>query len=262
MKVTLLGCGAAPGVPSISGGWGKCDPAEPKNRRMRTSILVEEGETAILVDTGPDLREQLLRAGVKRVDGILYTHGHADHTHGIDEVREINRAMKAAIPVWGMATTLNDLSSRFGYAFQPYDDITAPGVAIYHPWLVPHVVPVPRPLPVAVGGIEVMPFLQVHGWEASLGFRFGDFGYSTDVTELDEIAFGILDGVKVWVVGCLTEQRHTTHADVSKVLAWAERVRPERTILTHMGAGLDYRTLERALPTGIEPGYDGLVIEI
>lgn len=262
MKVTILGCGAAPGVPSISGGWGKCDPLEPRNRRLRTAILMEEGGTAILVDTGPDLREQLLRANVRRMDGILYTHGHADHTHGIDEVREINRAMKAPIPAWGMASTLNDLMRRFGYAFQPYDDIAAPGTAIYHPWLVPQVIPVPHPLPFAVGGVMVTPFLQEHGREASLGFRFGDFAYSTDVTALDETAFEILAGVKVWIVGCLTEHRHTTHADVSQVLRWVERVRPERTVFTHMGAGLDYRTLKDGLPPGVEPGYDGQIIEI
>lgn len=262
MKITLLGCGAAPGVPSIAHGWGKCDPAEPKNRRLRTSALVEEGSAAILVDTGPDLREQLLAARVRRLDGILYTHGHADHTHGIDEVREINRAMTAAIPIWGMATTLNDLKHRFGYAFEPYEDITKPGIAIYHPWMVPQVIPVPHPLPLEIAGVTVTPFLQEHGWEKSLGFRFGDFAYSTDVTALDETAFGILAGVKVWVVGCLTEQRHTTHADVSKVLEWAERVRPQRTVFTHMGAGLDYRTLKDALPPGIEPGYDGMTIEI
>lgn len=262
MKITVLGCGAAPGVPSIAHGWGKCDPAEPRNRRLRTSVLVEEGGTAILVDTGPDLRAQLLAAGVRRLDGILYTHGHADHTHGIDDVREINRAMKAPIPIWGMAATLNGLMHRFDYAFQGYDDITAPGTAIYHPWLVPHVIPVPHPLPLAVGTVLVTPFMQEHGWEKSLGFRFGDFAYSTDVTALDDVAFGILEGVKVWIVGCLTEQRHTTHADVSKVLQWVERVQPERTIFTHMGAGLDYRTLKTALPSGIEPGYDGMTVEI
>lgn len=262
MKVTVLGCGAAPGVPTISGGWGKCDPEEPRNRRLRTAILVEEGPTAILVDTGPDLREQLLRAAVRRVDAILYTHAHADHTHGIDEVRELNRAMKAAIPTWGMAATLENLKQRFSYAFQAYEDITAPGVAIYHPWLVPQVIPIPRPPPIEIGGLKVLPFAQEHGWETSLGFRFGDFAYSTDVTALDETAFGILAGVKVWIVGCLTEQPHTTHADVSKVLEWVERVRPARTIFTHMGAGLDYRTLKAALPPGVEPGYDGLTIEV
>lgn len=262
MKITMLGCGAAPGVPTISAGWGRCDPDEPRNRRLRTSILVEKGGSAVLVDTGPDLREQLIRAGVRRIDGILYTHGHADHTHGLDEVRELNRVMRAGIPAWGMARTLNDLNHRFSYAFKEFEEISAPTTVIYRPWLIPHVINVDQPMPFAIGEVPVMPFVQEHGWEPSLGFRFGDFAYSTDVTKLDETAFGILRGVRVWIVGCLTEHPHTTHADVSTVLRWVERIQPERTILTHMGVGLDYQTLRNALPKGVEPGYDGLVIDL
>lgn len=262
MKVTMLGCGAAPGVPAISAGWGKCDPLEPKNRRLRTSILVEQGASSVLVDTGPDLREQLLQSGTRRLDGILYTHAHADHTNGLDEIREINRVMRAPIPIWSMASTLNDLKARFAYAFIGFDDIASPKTAIFRPWLVPHVINIDLPMPFSVGEVPVVPFRQDHGWEPSLGFRFGDFGYSTDVTRLDEAAFAALAGVRVWVVGCLTEQPHTTHADLSQVLRWVERVQPERTILTHMGASLDYATLKAALPPGVEPGYDGLSFDI
>ncbi len=262
MKVTILGSGSAAGVPMISAGWGKCNPNEPKNRRMRAAILVEEGGTAILVDTGPDLREQLLRTGTRRLDGILYTHAHADHTHGIDEVRELNRAMRAAIPIWAMDSTLMDLRNRFEYAFHSYEDITSPDAIIYHPWLMPRVIDCVDPKPFTVGNILVKPFHQDHGWEASLGFRFGDFAYSTDVTVLNDKAFEILEGVKTWIVGCLTEKPHTTHADLITVLHWVKRLKPKRTILTHMGIGLDYATLKATLPEGVEPGYDGLTIDI
>ncbi len=262
MNITILGSGSAAGVPMISAGWGKCDPNEPKNRRLRAAVLVEQGGTTVLVDTGPDLREQLLRAGVRRLDAILYTHAHADHTHGIDEIREINRAMRAAIPVWATDETLMDLRNRFDYAFHGYEDITSPDAIIYHPWIIPQVIDSAAPEPFAVGEIAVTPFLQDHGWETSLGFRFGDFAYSTDVTRLDEKAFSVLEGVRTWIVGCLTEKPHTTHADLITVLHWVRRLKPERTILTHMGIGLDYATLKAALPPGVEPGYDGLIIEI
>jgi len=262
MKITILGSGSAAGVPMISAGWGRCDPEEPKNRRLRASILVEEGGTAILVDTGPDLRQQLLNAEIRRLDGILYTHGHADHTHGIDELREINRVMRAAIPIWGMDATLLSLRNRFDYAFNGFENISSPDVIIYHPWLIPHVIDCNDPIPFTVGGVRVEPFQQDHGWELSLGFRFGRVAYSTDVTRLDERAFSILEGVDVWIVGCLTERPHTTHADLQTVEQWAKRLKPRRTILTHMGIGLDYATLKASLPPGMEPGYDGLSFEI
>ncbi|MGE4527492.1 MAG: MBL fold metallo-hydrolase [Rhodospirillaceae bacterium] len=262
MKITVLGSGSAAGVPMISAGWGRCDPEEPKNHRLRASVLVESEGATILVDTGPDLRQQLLNAKVRRLDGILYTHAHADHTHGIDEVREINRAMRAAIPVWGMDSTLMSLRNRFDYAFNGFENITSPDVIIYHPWLIPHVIDTADPQPFTIGKVEVAPFLQDHGWESSLGFRFGNFAYSTDVTALSENAFAILEGVGVWIVGCLTERPHTTHADLQTVLQWVKRLRPRRTILTHMGIGLDYAMLKASLPPGVEPGYDGLTIEI
>lgn len=255
MRVTLLGTGAAGGVPMLSVGWGACDPAEPRNRRLRSSILVEDGDTRILVDSGPDVREQLLTADVRHLTAVLYTHAHADHIHGLDELREINRAMRAPLDIWGDADTLADLQHRFAYAFEGIDLATQP---IFRPWLIPHEL-APS---FQVGGLTVRSFAQDHGWTTSWGFRFGDFAYSTDVLNLDEAAFAALAGVRTWVVGCLTDQPHSTHAHVGKVIAWHERVGPARTILTHMGPGLDYRALCDSLPAGIEPGYDGMVLDV
>ena len=255
LRVTLLGTGAAGGVPMISAGWGDCDPAEPRNRRLRSSILVEQGDTRILVDTGPDVREQLLRVGVSRLTGVLYTHAHADHIHGLDELREVNRAMRAPLPVWGDDVTVADLKLRFSYAFEGIDLDTQP---IFRPWLIPHLLE-PQ---VTVGRVTVQCFPQDHGWTTSWGFRIGDFAYSTDVLNLDEAAFAVLAGVRVWVVGCLTLHPHSTHAHIDTVVGWHHRVQPQRTVLTHMGPGLDYRTLCDTLPDGLEPGYDGMVLEI
>jgi phosphoribosyl 1,2-cyclic phosphate phosphodiesterase len=254
MRVTILGSGGAGGVPMISSGWGKCDPAEPRNRRTRPSILVEDGATRILVDTSPDLREQLLRSDVNSLDAVVYTHFHADHVNGIDDLREINRAMQRPIPCFADALTLGSLHQSFGYVFLGVPE----GAPIFRPWLQARRVDGPF----HVGATTVTPFEQDHGWASSLGLRFGDIAYSTDVVRLDDAALAALEGVKVWIVGCLTDQPHTTHAHVDLVLDWVRQVRPEQTILTHMGPSLDYATLRTSLPKGVEPGYDGMVIEV
>ncbi|EKV31509.1 Metal-dependent hydrolase [Caenispirillum salinarum AK4] len=255
IKVTLLGTGPAGGVPMLSAGWGDCDPDEPRNRRLRASILVEQSGRRLLVDSGPDVREQLLAVGVPGLDGVLYTHAHADHIHGIDELREVNRLIRGPLPIWGDEPTLHDLQQRFSYCFEGIDLATQP---IFRPWLVPNLI---QPRFTAVG-VAVRAFAQDHGWATSWGFRIGNFAYSTDVLDLDEAAFAVLDGVTTWVVGCLTNTPHSTHAHVDKVIGWHQRVRPERTVLTHMGPSLDYGTLRRTLPEGLEPGYDGMVLEV
>lgn len=253
MKLTILGCGGAGGVPSISGGWGKCDPNEPRNRRRRTSALVETDSANILIDTSPDLREQLLDAGVRRLDAVLYTHAHADHLHGIDDLREINRVMQAPIPVYGTAQVLETIGQRFGYVFKGLE------VPYYYK-------PVLQQVEIngnfGIGDVAVQPFEQDHGTCTSLGFRIGPVAYSTDVVGLDDAAFDALAGVRVWVVDAFVERPHDTHAHVAQALAWIERVKPERAVLTHMGAGLDYRSLRERLPPHVEPGYDGMVIEV
>jgi len=256
MKLTILGCGGAAGVPGISSGWGACDPAEPRNRRLRSSLLIERGATRLLVDCSPDLRQQLLSVAVRRLDGVILTHDHADHLHGLDDLREVNRVTGRSLPLWGEALALDTTRLRFPYAFpvgEPPD-----GGMIWHPWLSP------RPIdgPFSVNGLPVLPIRQDHGSCTTLGLRIGRAAYCTDVVDFPEESWASLTGLDVWIVGCLLDSPHPTHAHVDKVVGWVDRLKPRRTILTHMGSRLDYRTLCRRLPPGIEPAYDGLVIDL
>jgi len=256
MKVTILGCGPSGGVPLIGNDWGACDPANPRNRRRRASILVQDRGATLLIDASPDMRLQLLDAGVGRLDAILFTHAHADHTHGVDEVRALNRTMGEPMPIYASPETLAELRQRFAYIFRPQDP--AAGAVFYKPALIPHIIDGPF----EVAGIGVAPFTQDHGFSKTLGFRFGAVAYSTDAMALDEGAFAALDGVEVWIVDCYRRTPHPTHTHLARTLEWIGRVRPRRAILTHMDRDLDYDTLRRELPEGVEPGYDGLVIEI
>jgi phosphoribosyl 1,2-cyclic phosphate phosphodiesterase len=257
MRVTLLGCGGSQGVPNSAGDWGRCDPADPRNRRLRPSVLVE-AETAsgeartLLIDSGPDLREQLLRARCRTIDAVLYTHAHADHLHGIDDLRAINNAMGRAIPIWASAAVLAQIETRFRYAIDP------PARGFYRPTLVPNCFDGPFD----AAGILVQPFRQDHGFTETTGFRIGDFAYSTDVVELDETGFAVLDGISTWIVDCVRTTPHPTHSHLARTLDWIGRVRPKRAVLTHMDGSLDYGTLAALLPPGVEPGQDGLVLRV
>lgn len=263
MRITILGCGSAAGVPAIGPDWGDCDPAEPRNRRRRVSILVDGDnggtEGPLLVDTSPDLREQLLDAKADRIGAVVYTHAHADHLHGIDDLRSLNRRQRAAIPAYGTAETLAAIGKRFGYVFEP-PPVVEGRLSFYKPCL--------EPRPIAVGqtfraaGITVLPFDQDHGYSTTTGLRFGAAAYSTDVADLSETAFAALAGIKLWIVDCLGYEPFPTHAHLAKTLEWIERVRPARAVLTHMGPEFDYQRLRRELPSGVEPGYDGMVIEV
>lgn len=258
MRITVLGCGGAGGVPMVSHGWSKCDPANPKNRRLRSSILIEINGIRIIIDTGPDLRSQLLNTQIRHLDAVLYTHAHADHTHGIDELREINRAMKAPLDVFADQATLESIKQRFGYVFQEVD--LEAGRSIYHPWLRPHVFMDDEDIEsdFEIKGIPVKAFAQDHGHGRSIGFRFGDFAYCTDVWSFSDEAKACLFDLKVIMVGCLTPKPHPTHADLDKVIGWHSELKPRTTILTHMGPGLDYQALSNSLPKGIIPAYDGM----
>jgi phosphoribosyl 1,2-cyclic phosphate phosphodiesterase len=256
MRVTMLGCGPSWGVPRIGNDWGACDPANPRNRRRRVSVLVEEGGATLLIDTAPDLREQLLEARIRRIDAVLFTHAHADHLHGIDDLRTINQLMKKALPVYGSAQTLEEIRTRFGYVFGAAE--AGRISAYYKPALEPHAVDGPF----RAAGVEVVPFVQDHGFSTTLGFRIGRFAYSTDVIDLDDSAFAALDGVELWIVDCIRRRPHVTHSHLEKTLQWIARVQPRRAILTHMDESLDYETLRRELPPGVEPGYDGLIADL
>lgn len=253
MKVTVLGCGSSMGVPLIGGDWGDCDPAEPRNRRLRVSLLVEEGPTRLLVDTSPDLRQQLIGAGINRVSAILYTHAHADHLHGIDDIRGLNMGMGAPIDAYADAVTLATIQERFGYVFQPLK-----GDYYYKPTLIPRTIDGPF----EIGGIQIRPFAQDHGFSKSLGFRFGRVAYSTDVVNLDEAAFETLDGVDLWIVDAFRIEPHVTHTHLARTLEWIERVKPKRAVLTHMSQWLDYNRVKAMVPAHVEPAYDGMVLDV
>jgi len=253
MKITILGCGTSGGVPLLGCDCPVCRSPDPRNRRRRASVVVEHEATRILVDTSPDLRTQCMDAGILAVDAVLYTHDHADHSHGIDDLRGLNRAMDQAIHVYGDAPTLASLGRRFGYAFEPVNR----SIGWYKPELIPHEITGPF----RIGNIDVVPFSQKHGRRTTLGFRFGPVAYSTDVNALDDAAFAVLAGVDVWVVDCLQYRENFVHSHLAQTLDWIRRVRPRRAVLTHMGHAFDYATLARELPPGVEPGRDGLVIE-
>jgi phosphoribosyl 1,2-cyclic phosphate phosphodiesterase len=278
MRVVLLGTGGSAGVPLIGGGdgsgdWGECDPAEPRNRRTRTSIVVQSGVasgqgaspeaaadpawgTTLLVDTAPDMRSQLLACRIPRVDAVLFTHAHADHITGIDDVRILNRIVGRPLEAFATQPTLDEMTRRFAYVFRPWEP---PG--FYRPVLVAH--PVSPGETIEIAGMAVRLFRQNHGRVDTLGLRIGDFGYSTDVVALDDAAFATLAGIDTWVVGCfLRHGRHSTHANLDVVLRWVEQLRPRRTVLTHMGLEMDWAWMCANLPPGVEPGYDGMVLDL
>lgn len=254
MRVTILGCGGSLGVPMVGGQWGSCDPGNPRNRRRRPSILVETDNTRLLVDTSPDLREQLLDAEVDRLDGVLFTHIHADHIHGIDDLRPLVWRRQAPLPAFADAATGGELIARFGYAFANAEVDRG----LYKPIL--DLTEIAGP--VTVGDITAQPFVQDHGHSNSLGFRFGRFAYSTDAATLDETAFAILEGVEVWVVDATREEPHPSHAHLARTLDWIDRVRPRQAYLTHMNHTMDYDRLCGILPPGVLPAHDGLVIDL
>lgn len=251
MKVTILGCGTSGGVPKMPEYWGACDPKNPKNRRLRASILVEDGDNAIVVDTTPDFRAQMLSAKVKHLDAVFYSHDHADHVHGIDDLRGFFHQTREKVPVYADSHTLTVIKQRFDYIFNAQAGYPAMcrGIEL-------------KQGATKIGKLSILPFEQVHGDGISLGFRFGDIAYSTDLNHMPESAFHALEGVKVWIVDALRYQPHPTHSHLDQTLGWIERVKPDRAILTHMTWDMDYETLKANLPDGVEPAYDGMQIEL
>ena len=260
LKLTILGCGTSGGVPRVGNHWGACDPANPKNRRRRCSLLVEragpEGETAVLVDTSPDLRLQLLDVGVGWLDGVLYTHDHADHSHGIDDLRQVAFNGQRRVEVYYDEPTGKLLHSRFGYCFE------SPPGSEYPAILRGHAIRAGEPVTIsgAGGAIEALPFRQCHGQGETLGFRFGGIAYSPDVSDFPEESLKALEGLDVWILDALRYAPHPSHLSVEQALAFIARVKPKRAVLTHMHGDLDYAALAAELPPGVEPGHDGMVL--
>ncbi len=261
LTVTLLGTGGSAGVPLLGGedergNWGDCDPAEPRNRRTRTSALLEGPDgRRLLIDAGPDMRQQLLSVGKAKLDAILFTHAHADHIMGIDDLRQVNRVTGKELPAYGTRATLSRLDDRFDYAF-----IGATPPFFYRPALAG--VRVEYGQEIEAAGLKLTLFRQDHGVMDTLGFRCGGFAYSTDVAIMPEESLPHLQGLDTWVVGCLQKGDHKVHASLRQVLEWVDLLKPRRTVLTHMSIEMDYRSLLDELPPGIEPGYDGMVLTI
>ncbi len=257
-KLTLLGTGSSGGVPRLGNNWGACDPSNPRNRRRRCSALIERisgrGRTTALIDTSPDLRDQLLDAGIGAVDGVLYTHDHADHTHGIDDLRMLAFNMKRRIDVHCDKATGDSLKRRFAYCFE------MPAGSSYPPILTAHEIHPLRSVTVtgAAGPIEALPIPQEHGDSSSLGFRFGNVAYSPDISGLAPEAIPHLENLDIWIVDALRYLPHPGHWSVKQALAWIERLKPRRAILTHLHVDLDYAKLAAELPNHVVPAYDGM----
>jgi phosphoribosyl 1,2-cyclic phosphate phosphodiesterase len=264
LRFTILGCGSSAGVPRADGDWGACDPAEPRNLRSRCSLLAQrvaaggpEHETTVLVDTSPDLRLQTAAAGARRIDAVLFTHDHADQTHGIDDLRGFAIRNRRRTPCYMDDATANSLLRRFGYIFHGeggYPAICEARALPGHgtPWVVEG----------PSGEIPVVTFDQDHGGVRSVGYRFGAVAYSSDVVELPPEAMDALGGLKVWIVDTLRYYPHPTHAHLEKALDWIAALKPERAILTNLHLDLDYATLAAQLPLGVEPAYDGMRFEV
>lgn len=266
LTVTILGCGSSGGVPRPGSGWGACDPAEPKNRRRRCSILVErrdpardgpDGTTRVLIDTTPDLREQLLSAEIERLDAVLFTHDHADHTHGIDDLRALVLHMRRRIAVHADAVTGATLAARFGYLFE-----TPPG-SLYPPIL--DLLPLEAETELAISGaggdIGALPFRLEHGpgYDA-LGFRLGSIGYAPDVSAIPPAAMATMSGLDLLILDCLREAPHPSHFNLEQALGAVAALKPRRTVLTNLHVDLDYASLRKRLPNHIEPAFDGMVL--
>ena len=262
LEATILGCGSSAGVPRLggpdgAGDWGACDPSNPKNRRRRCSLLVKRGGTTLLVDTSPDMREQLLSARVSHLDAVLMTHPHADQTNGIDDLRPLTFIMRKRVDMYAEESTLAHLGRQFAYCFH------TPEGSEYPPIITGHVIPepfAPFTLNGAGSAVPVLAFWQEHGPTRSLGFRFGSLAYSSDVSGLDESAFAALEGIETWILDALRYRPHPTHANVETALSWIARMKPKRAILTNLHIDVDYAELAAALPPGVEPAFDGMVV--
>lgn len=258
MRFTILGCGSSGGVPRLGGHWGNCDPEDPRNARRRCSLLVEQtgenGTTSVLIDTSPDMRAQLLDAGIGVLDGVVFTHYHADHVHGLDDLRMVVFNRGERLPVWADSDTQNVLYARFGYAF------VQPEGSPYPPILDMRTIEGDITVQGAGGPITLRPIPVQHGSIDALGFRVGNLAYLPDVSDIPDDSWPLLGGLDCWVLDALQRNPHPTHAHLEKSLAWIERAAPRRAVLTNMHIDLDYQTVADETPQHVTPAFDGMVI--
>ncbi|WP_244618041.1 MBL fold metallo-hydrolase [Rhizobium sp. RU35A] len=263
-RFTILGCSSSPGVPRLDGDWGACDRTDPRNRRRRAAFLVEQvapdgAKTTVVIDTGPDFREQMISAGVTRLDAVLYTHAHADHLHGIDDVRGYFHAQRQRIPIFADAFTMERIRQGFGYCLE------TPPSGNYPPIVQPNLIE-DLTAPIAVSGpggtIAFRAHRQVHGDIHSLGFRIGNVAYCSDVSDFPAESLDSLQSLDVLIIDALQYRPHPSHLSLEQALDWIERLKPKRAILTHMHIPLDYQTVMAETPAHVEPAYDGLSFEL
>jgi phosphoribosyl 1,2-cyclic phosphate phosphodiesterase len=263
LRFTILGCGSSPGVPRINGDWGACDPSNPKNARLRCAAMAERisengGVTRVVIDTGPDFRAQMIAAKVDRLDAAIYTHAHADHIHGIDDLRGYALVQRRRIDVHADRTTMDRLDEAFGYCFR-----TPPGSG-YPPILEPHLFGHDGPVTIEGEGgpLAFEPLPQIHGDIISVGFRIGRLAYCPDVSAWPDETAERLGGLDVLIIDALQYKPHPTHFSLGEALEWIDRLKPARAVLTHMHTPLDYDTVMRETPDHVEPAYDGMRIEL
>ncbi len=258
--ITILGCGSSGGVPRIGNDWGKCDPKNPRNRRRRCSALLTQqgpkGTTRVLIDTSPDLREQMLSESITDIDGVLYTHEHADHTHGIDDLRAFFLMKRARVNIWADDATGRMLTTRFTYCFY-----TAPG-SDYPPIIAMNALEAGKPVTVtgAGGPITALPFQVHHGSIDALGFRVGNMAYTPDIDGVPDASLAALENLDLWIVDGLRRTPHPSHWSLTQALDWIAKMKPKRAVITNMHVDLDFDTLARELPGGVQPAYDGLTL--
>lgn len=258
LRFTILGCGSSGGVPRIGGHWGECDPENPKNVRRRCSLLVERetdyGITRVLIDTTPDMRAQLVSSGAGTLDGVVYTHAHADHTHGIDDLRQVVFNIGRQLDVWADGDTQDSLLTRFSYAFVQPEGSPYPSI------LNMHTIKGPVTISGEGGDITLTPFKVEHGSIDALGFRIKDIAYLPDVSDIYDDAWPALEGLECWIVDALRRKPHPTHAHLAKALEWIDKVKPRTAVLTNMHIDLDYADVDAETPDHVSPAYDGMVL--